>query len=202
MNENLKFVTGDISNAFVQADTNEKIYSIAGPEFGEKEGCKVIIKKALYGLATSARRWSLTLGDAIKGMGFRPTRADPDLWIKENDSGDKYEYIATYVDDIIIVAEDPMKYLESIKSKFPIRDIEEIPEYYLGNILEIRSNNTIKVSSSKYITKVISRYEKKYGSLKKENVPATPSDHPELDDTPVLNEEGIRHYQSNICICQ
>ena len=138
----------------------------------------MIIKKALYGLATSARRWSLTLGDAIKGMGFRPTRADPDLWIKENDSGDKYEYIATYVDDIIIVAEDPMKYLESIKSKFPIRDIEEIPEYYLGNILEIRSNNTIKVSSSKYITEVISKYEKKYGSLKKENVPATPSDHP------------------------
>ena len=142
------------------------------------------------------------MGDAIKGMGFRPTRADSDLWIKENDSGDKYEYIATYVDDIIIAAEDPMKYLESIKSKFPIRDIEEIPEYYLNNNLEIRSNNTIKVSSSKYITKVISRYEKKYGSLKKENVPATPSDHPELDDTPVLNEEGRRYYQSNIGICQ
>ena len=95
-----------------------------------------------------------------------------------------------------------MKYLEFIKRKFPIRNIEEMPEYYLGNNLEIRCNNTIKVSSSKYITEVISRYENKYGSLKKENVPATPSDHPELDDTPVLNEEGRRHYQSNIGICQ
>ena len=30
LNEGLSFVTGDIGNAFVQADTNEKIYKIAG----------------------------------------------------------------------------------------------------------------------------------------------------------------------------
>ena len=71
-------------------------------------------------------------------MGFKPTRADPDLWIKVNEKGDKYEYIATYVDDIIIVAENPMKYLETIRHKFPIRNIEEMPEYYLGNNLEMR----------------------------------------------------------------
>ena len=73
MNEGLKIVTGDISNAFVQADTDERIYSVAGPEFGDKEGSIVLVKKALYGLATSARRWSLTLGGAIKDMGFKPT---------------------------------------------------------------------------------------------------------------------------------
>ena len=202
MNEGLKFVTGDIGNAFVQADTNEKIYSTAGPEFGDKEGSTVIIKKALYGLATSARQWSLTLGEAIKEMGFKPTRADPDLWIKESENGDKYEYIATYVDDIIIVAKNPMEYLETIKHKFPIRNIEEMPEYYLGNNLEMRRNNTIKVSSRKYITEIISRYEMKNGPLRKENVPSTPNDHPELDETPLLNDDGKRHYQSNIGICQ
>ena len=202
MNEGLKFVTGDISNAFVQADTDERIYSVAGPEFGDKEGSIVLVRKALYGLATSARRWSLTLGDAIKDMGFKPTRADPDLWIKSSEDNKRYEYIATYVDDIIIVAEEPTKYLEIIKSKFPIRNIEELPEYYLGNNLEIRKNKTIKVHSKKYITEIIRRYEKQYGTLKKHNVPSTPSDHPELDDTPLLNEEGRRHYQSNIGICQ
>ena len=202
MNEELKFVTGDISNAFVQADTDEKIYSIAGPEFGEKEGSIVIVKKALYGLATSARRWSLTLGDAIKDMGFKPTRADPDLWIKSTSNNEKYEYIATYVDDIIIVAEEPSKYLDIIKKKFPIRNIEELPEYYLGNNLEIRKNKTIKVHSKKYVTEIIKRYEKQYGSLKKHNVPSIPNDHPELDDSPLLDEKERRHYQSNIGICQ
>ena len=89
------------------------------------------MKKALYGLATSARRWSLTLGDAIRDMGFKPTRADPDLWIKLSVNNKKYEYIATYVDDIIIVAEEPSKYLDIIKKKFPIRNIKELPEYNL-----------------------------------------------------------------------
>ena len=202
MNEDLKFVTGDISNAFVQADTDERVYSIAGPEFGDKEGCIVLVKKALYGLATSARQWSLTLGDAIRDMGFKPTRADPDLWIKPSGDGKIYEYIATYVDDIIIVAKEPSKYLEIIKSKFPVRNIEELPEYYLGNNLDIRKNKTIKVHSKKYITEIIRRYEKQYGILKKQNVPASPNDHPELDDTPILDEIGRRHYQSNIGICQ
>ena len=202
MSEGLKFVTGDIGNAFVQANTNERIYSIAGPEFGEKEGSLVIIKKALYGLATSARQWSLTLGEAIAEMGFQPTRADPDLWIKLDQENNKYEYIATYVDDIIVVSKNPMQYINIIKEKFPLRNIEEMPEYYLGNNLQMRSNGTIKVSSRKYITEIISRYEKKYGSLRKENVPMAPNDHPELDDSPMLDEDGRRHYQSNIGICQ
>ena len=202
MNENLKFVTGDIGNAFVQANTKEKIYSIAGPEFGEKEGSVVIVKKALYGLATSARQWSLTLGEAISNMGFQPTRADPDLWIKLDEGSNKYEYIATYVDDIIVVSKNPMQYIEAIRTKFPIRNIEEMPEYYLGNNLQMRHDRTIKVSSKKYITEIIDRYEKKYGPLRKENVPMTPNDHPELDESPELLNEEQTKYQSCIGILQ
>ena len=95
-----------------------------------------------------------------------------------------------------------MKYMNLLKSKFPIRNIEEMPEYYLGNNIEMRKNKTIKISSKKYIKEIISRYEKKYGTLKKENVPSKPTDHPELDETPFLDEYGIKHYQSNIGICQ
>jgi len=112
LNEGLSFITGDIGNAFVQADTKEKIYTIAGAEFGDKKDCVVILKKALYGLATSARQWNIKLGDTIRGLGFEPTRADPDLWIKLSKDGTKYEYIATYVDDIIVVAIDPKIYLD------------------------------------------------------------------------------------------
>ena len=202
LNEGLSFVTGDISNAFVQADTKEKIYTIAGPEFGERQGCMVIIKKALYGLATSARQWNIRLGDTIRELGFVPTRADPDLWIKRSDDGKKYEYIATYVDDIIVVAIKPNKYLDKIKDQFPIRNIEANPEYYLGNNIEVRSNKTIKISSTKYITEVLRKHEEKYGTLRKENVPAKPDDHPELDDTPLLDKEGVTKFQSILGICQ
>ena len=202
LNEGLSFVTGDIGNAFVQADTKEKIYTIAGKEFGNKKDCVVVIKKALYGLATSARQWNIKLGDSIRKLGFHPTRADPDLWIKENKEHNKYEYIATYVDDLIVVAIDPMQYIDKIKNEYPIRNIEMNPEYYLGNNIEVRTNNTIKISSAKYINEVIRKYESEHGTLKKENVPAKPDDHPETDTTPFLDKTGITKFQSVIGTCQ
>ena len=40
----------DIQNAYLTADCREKIYTIAGPEFGSERGSIMVIKKALYGL--------------------------------------------------------------------------------------------------------------------------------------------------------
>jgi hypothetical protein len=42
-----------IGNAYPEAYTSEKVYIIAGPEFGEREGHILIISKALYGLQSS-----------------------------------------------------------------------------------------------------------------------------------------------------
>ena len=43
----------DISSAYLQARTKEKLYLIAGPEFGDLEGHTLLVYKALYGLRTS-----------------------------------------------------------------------------------------------------------------------------------------------------
>ena len=43
----------DIGNAYLNADCREKIWTVAGPEFGQKHGKVMIIKKTLYGLKTS-----------------------------------------------------------------------------------------------------------------------------------------------------
>ena len=202
MNEGLKIMTGDIGNAFVHAFTKEKIYSVAGKEFGDREGCKIIIKKALYGLATSARQWNLALGDMIRKLGFVPSRADPDLWIKESPCKSHYEYIATYVDDIIIVCKDPKIYMKQIKEVFPIRNEEISPSYYLGSNICLNTDGTMKISSEKYIKEVLRRYQDKNGPIREEKIPVAVNDHPEEDDTPELNEEGITEFQSIIGVCQ
>jgi len=49
--------TTDIGNAYLEAETQEKVYIIAGPEFGDLEGHTLIIFKALYGLRTSGLCW-------------------------------------------------------------------------------------------------------------------------------------------------
>ena len=47
----------DIGNAYLEADTKEKVCFRAGLEFGKLEGRTLIIIKALYGLCSSRLRW-------------------------------------------------------------------------------------------------------------------------------------------------
>ena len=46
----------NIGNAYLEAKTKEKLYIIAGPEFGPREGHTLVVHKALYGLRSSGQR--------------------------------------------------------------------------------------------------------------------------------------------------
>ena len=59
--DDLSELCGDIGNAFIQADTKEKIYTRCGPEFGNMDGSIALIVRALYGLCTSAERFRTLL---------------------------------------------------------------------------------------------------------------------------------------------
>eukprot|EP00977_Amphora_coffeiformis_P026565 scaffold27829_cov160-Amphora_coffeaeformis.AAC.1 len=48
----------------------------------------LIIDKALYGLRTSGARFHAKFADTLRTLGFTPTYADPDVWIR--DGGDCY----------------------------------------------------------------------------------------------------------------
>ena len=60
-----------------------KLFVKAGPEFGDKEGHILLVEKALYGLRTSGVRWHERLADCLRGMGFFPCEAEPDIWMRE-----------------------------------------------------------------------------------------------------------------------
>ena len=94
----LNIMVGNIGNAYLEAKTKEKVYFIAGKEFGPLEGHTLIIFKALYGLRTSGAHFHERLADSLRDMGFKPTLSDPDLWYQ--DAGECYEYICIYVDDL------------------------------------------------------------------------------------------------------
>jgi hypothetical protein len=60
----------DISVAYLHGQIQEKVYTVAGLEFGpEIKRRTMIIKKALYGLRTSAARWHKVLSDTLRQMG-------------------------------------------------------------------------------------------------------------------------------------
>jgi hypothetical protein len=87
----------------------------------------------LYGLKTSAARFYKHLSQSILRLGYKKTKHDPDLWMVENSS--HYEYLATYVDDILIWSKDPMKVI-TLQGKTYMLKIVVIPEYYLGGNVE------------------------------------------------------------------
>jgi hypothetical protein len=74
----LELMSAHIGNAYLEAYTKEKIYCVAGPEFGELAGHTLLIVKALYGLRTLGARFHERLADTLRDLGFRPSYADPD----------------------------------------------------------------------------------------------------------------------------
>jgi Reverse transcriptase (RNA-dependent DNA polymerase) len=95
----------DVVNAYLEALNKEKVYIIGGPEFGDLAGHTLLIYKALYGLRSSGLCWHQHFVDVLWTMGFVQSRAESDIWMRENN--DLYEYIAVYVDDLLIAARDP-----------------------------------------------------------------------------------------------
>ena len=83
-------------------------------------------------------------------MGFKASRADQDLWICKSNNHDGYDYVATHVNDILVAAKDPSKYMTIIEQYFLIRDISDIPSYYLGNDLkqvQVKNKTCLHVSN-------------------------------------------------------
>ena len=188
----------DIGNAYLEAETKEKVCFEAGPEFGELEGHILIIIKALYGLRSSGLRWHERFSDTLRDMGFFPSKAEDDIWMRRN--GNQYEYIATYVDDICIVAKNPKEIARQLEEdyKFKLKGTGPI-SYHLGCDFFRDSTGTLCLSPKKYIEKMKESYIRMFGiAPKKISSPLEANDHPELDTSDELDEDGIKKYQSLI----
>ncbi|KAL7555621.1 hypothetical protein ACA910_007032 [Epithemia clementina (nom. ined.)] len=187
----LKLWGADIGNAYLEAYTEEKIFIVAGPEFGERKGHILIISKALYGLRTSGARWHDRLFDVMRDMGFSPSKNDPDIWMRLSKDGEVYEYIAVYVDDLAIVAKDPAEICQILKDKFKFKLKGDGPlEYHLGCGYWRDPDGTLVADPKKYIEKMMEWYEQEFGEKpRKFKTPLEPGDHPEIDESPECSEE-------------
>jgi hypothetical protein len=111
---NLELWATDVGNAYLESTTTENVYIVAGPEFGEREGHILIIRKALYGLKSSGQRWHDRLHYCMIDLGFTPCKAEPDIWMKRN--GQTWEYVAVYVDDLAIAMKNPALMVSALSS--------------------------------------------------------------------------------------
>jgi len=188
----------DIGNAYLKSYTKEKVCFIAGPEFGEREGHLMIIVRAQYGLRSSGARWHDRLFDSLMDMSFRPSKAEDDIWMR--DKGDHYKYISVYVDDLAIASRNPKGIIEELEKgqKFKLKGTGPI-SYHLGCDYKRDEDGTLAMGLVRYIERMAEGYERTFGTKPRQSYrsPLEPNDHPELDDTTLLEMDGIvKQYQS------
>ena len=133
----LQVMACDIQNAYLTANCHEKIWTYAGPEFGSEHGQPMIIKKALYGLKSSGMAFRAHLAETLHDIGFKPTKADPDVWIcpvVKLDGSKYYEYIMCYIDNILSVSLDAKSILQSLQRQLKLKGNKiEPPGYVFGH---------------------------------------------------------------------
>ena len=165
----LKVMACDIQNAYLTADCREKIWTVAGPEFGSEAGNTIfIVRKALYGLKSAGAAFRSLLADTLVDKGYRPTQADPDVWLRLAVKTDGFEYyemvLCQHVDDILSISDDPKSTLQSLTDIFKLKDykIEEREMHLLGAQLgkmTIDGFESWTMSAEKYVLASVKNVE-------------------------------------------
>jgi hypothetical protein len=208
----LKVMACDIQNAYLTADCREKIYTRAGPEFGSEAGTIFLVKKALYGLKSAGAAFRALLAEKLNDMGYVPTKADPDVWLRpavKADGFQYYELVLCYVDDVLAISMDPETTLNALKTTFTLKDNKiEPPEMYLGaqlGKLDVDGVSCWTMSAEKYVTAAVKNVEEALSKrglrLPSKCYTPLPTDYkPELETSPELKADGVQYYQELIGI--
>ena len=207
----LEVLACDIQNAYLTAPCREKVFTVAGDEFGSDRGKTMIITRALYGLKSAGASFRAFLGEHLHDMGYRPCLADPDVWMRPavKQCGFKYyEYVLTYVDDCLAISDNPKVTMQGIQAKFKLKnDKYAEPTDYLGATLvkmtTASGTECWTQSSDKYIMASIQSVEatlaEKGNKLPVKCVtPFSSGYRPECDITAELGADGHRYFQELI----
>ena len=76
----LDILVYDIQNAYLTAKCREKIWSIAGPEFGSEEGSLMIVNMTLYVLKSPGAVFIAKLAGVLHDLSYVPSKAYPNIW--------------------------------------------------------------------------------------------------------------------------
>jgi hypothetical protein len=118
-----------------------------------------------------------------------------------------YEYLATYVDDILLWSKDPMTVIKELEKTYMLKSVG-IPEYYSGGNVEFlgeawkNQGLGLAISTKTYIQNVIPKFEGLFGKeFKPIKTPVSEGYHPGVDDSPLCTEDDSAKYRSIIGCC-
>ena len=117
------------------------------------------LRKSLYGTRNAGYLWYEDLRAELLRQGFQQSIHDQCLFSRTKNG--HTTYLATWVDDVIVVSNDPNvdELLTSLKKQnFDIQTFENL-DWYLGlNIQHDRENGILKISQSAYIDTLLEKF--------------------------------------------
>ncbi|GKA86168.1 ribonuclease H-like domain-containing protein, partial [Tanacetum coccineum] len=145
----------DVYNANLYGSLSEDVYMLPPPGFFDKNDKRVFkLKKSLYGLKQAPRQWNHKLYETLIEAGFKQSKNDHSLYIKND--GDVSLYLLVYVDDLVITGNSKTE-IKNFKSflnkKFKINDLGEL-KYFLDLIFHMLFI-VFKFSSSKKLSSTV-----------------------------------------------
>ena len=94
-------------------------------------------------------------------LNFTPCKADPCVWLRERKT--KYEYIAIYVDDLLMASDDPQNIIHDLKNKFKLKIKRDGPlEYHHGCEYKVDKDGTLVPQPTKYINEILDSSKKMF----------------------------------------
>jgi hypothetical protein len=158
--ENLEIHQLDVDTAFLNGPLKEEIFIEIPEHFemiepGVNRDTKCLrLLKALYGLKQAPRAWLSEVQAFFKSIGFRPSKADPNLFVRGN------TYILLYVDDMLIVGdlESVLQAKTQIMAKWKCKDLGEARIFVGFQIIRNRNDRSLQIHQSLYTSKLLQRF--------------------------------------------
>jgi hypothetical protein len=100
----------------------------------------------------------------------------------------------------MFIGKKPQEFFYSLKDEhgFKLKGVG-IPSYHLGGYFFRDPYGTLAWGAQSYVEKMLINYKTMFGSKSKEYcTPMAKMDHPELDNSKLLDDLGIKQYQSLI----
>jgi hypothetical protein len=209
---NLELHQVDIKGAYLNGELNdnEVLYMHHPPGYKPRDaGTRVLrLKKTLYGLKQSGRRWYQKLSSIFDTLGFSKCSVDQAVFYKTNKSKHEVTVVAVHVDDCTIAASNSRlieEFKAGLRQHVEVTDLGEL-HWMLGvEIKRDREAQTIHLSQRAYIDSILSRYNfdelKPLSSpmdpairLTSEQAPATTAEHAIMRDKPYREAVGALNW--------
>ena len=160
---NFELIQMDVKTAFLNGEILNDVYMeiLEGVqvdlETRNTKMCK--LKKSLYGLKTSPKRWNEKFSEEVEKLGLENDIHEPCLYTWRMHG--KIVFILLYVDDMLIGGND-IERIQEIRTKlsqtFEMKDLGE-PENFLGmRIRRDRKNQIITIDQTEYIERILERF--------------------------------------------